>query len=48
MQKYIAKRVAASIPILLGVILITFILMNFIPGNAVTAMMQNKINDETE
>lgn len=47
MQKYIAKRVAASIPILLGVILITFILMNFIPGNAVTAMMQNKINDET-
>lgn len=47
MQKYIAKRIAASIPILLGVILITFILMNFIPGNAVTAMMQNKINDET-
>lgn len=47
MQKYIAKRIGASIPILLGVILITFILMNFIPGNAVTAMMQNKINDET-
>lgn len=47
MRKYIAKRIAVSIPIILGVILITFILMNLIPGNAVTAMMQNKINNET-
>lgn len=47
MRKYIVKRIAISIPIILGVILITFILMNLIPGNAVTAMMQNKINNET-
>lgn len=47
MRKYIAKRILISIPIILGVILITFILMNLIPGNAVTAMMQNKINNET-
>ncbi|SHJ58509.1 peptide/nickel transport system permease protein [Hathewaya proteolytica DSM 3090] len=47
MQKYIAKRILVSIPIILGVILITFILMNLIPGNAVTAMMQNKINNKT-
>lgn len=47
MRKYIIKRIIVSIPIILGVILITFILMNLIPGNAVTAMMQNKINNET-
>ena len=47
MGKYILKRAAVSIPIILGVILITFILMSLIPGNAVTAMMQNKINNET-
>ena len=47
MRKYIAKRIAVSVPIMLGVILITFVLMNYIPGNAVTAMMQNKINNET-
>lgn len=47
MRKYIAKRIAVSVPIILGVILITFVLMNYIPGNAVTAMMQNKINNET-
>lgn len=47
MRKYIVKRILVSIPIILGVILITFILMNLIPGNAVTAMMQNKINNAT-
>jgi len=47
MGKYIIKRIFVSIPIILGVILITFVLMNLIPGNAVTAMMQNKINNAT-
>lgn len=47
MGKYIIKRIFVTIPIILGVILITFVLMNLIPGNAVTAMMQNKINNAT-
>lgn len=46
MRKYIIKRILISIPIIFGVVLITFILMNIIPGSAVTALMQNKINNE--
>lgn len=46
MIKYIVRRLLVTIPILLGVILITFILMEIIPGSAVTVLMQNKLNNE--
>ena len=43
MRKYIAKRIAVSVPIILGVILITVGFMNYIPGKAVTAWLENNI-----
>lgn len=46
MKKFILKRLLQSIVIFLGVIFITFILMNIIPGNAATALMGEKTNAE--
>lgn len=46
MIKYILNRLLLILPILLGVIFITFILLELIPGSAVTVLMQNKINNE--
>lgn len=47
MLYFIFKRCIESTIVILGIILITFILMNIIPGNAVTAMMGKKIDKST-
>jgi len=39
MLRYIAKRVLAVIPVLLGISIITFLLMHFIPGDPVRVML---------
>ncbi len=46
MGKYIAKRILMSIPVLLGVILIIFIMLNVIPGDPVTIMMSEHIKPD--
>lgn len=42
MLKYFIKRIFESVIILFGVVLITFLLMNIIPGNAATVLMGQK------
>jgi peptide/nickel transport system permease protein len=39
MLQYIVRRLISTIPVLLGVCLITFILLNVVPGDPVAAMM---------
>ena len=46
MLKYILKRILLTIPILLGIILLTFVLMNIIPGNPIAVLLDEKINPE--
>ena len=45
MRKYIAKRIAVSVPIILGVILITFVLMNYIPGDVYKRQVYHRMWD---
>lgn len=47
MLRYIARRVLASIPVLIGVLAVTFALARLIPGNPCTAMLAEKANAET-
>lgn len=47
MGKLLTRRLLQSLWILLGVVLITFLLMNIIPGNAVTVLMGEKANAAT-
>ena len=46
MLKYITKRILLTVPILLGIILLTFVLMNLIPGNPIAVLLDEKINPE--
>lgn len=46
MTKYIIKRIGVTIPILIGVIFLTFVLMNMIPGNPVSVLLNERINPE--
>lgn len=39
MQKYILRRVIISIPMIVGISLITFVLVNLVPGDPLTAMI---------
>ena len=43
MAKYITKRVLISIPVLIGVVFIVFIMMNVVPGDPVTLMLGEHI-----
>ncbi|MDR3279739.1 MAG: ABC transporter permease, partial [Synergistaceae bacterium] len=43
MVKFIVKRFLISIPVLLGVALILFLLLNVVPGDPVTLMMREHI-----
>jgi ABC-type dipeptide/oligopeptide/nickel transport system permease component len=47
MALYILKRILLFIPTLLGITLITFILMQYIPGDPVTAMVGERASPET-
>jgi ABC-type dipeptide/oligopeptide/nickel transport systems, permease components len=44
MIRYIVKRLLIMIPILIGIIFITFFLLNVVPGNPVALMMKEKVN----
>lgn len=43
MLKYILKRILISIPVLIGVIFIIFIMLNVVPGDPVTLMMREHV-----
>ena len=42
MLTYTAKRMALTLPLLVGVIFLTFLLMNVIPGNPFSGMLVQK------
>ena len=46
MAKYVIKRILVSIPVLLGVVLIIFLMLNVVPGDPVTLMMGEHIKPE--
>ncbi|TME13169.1 MAG: ABC transporter permease [Chloroflexi bacterium] len=46
MIQFIVRRLIASIPVLLGVVIIVFILVRVIPGDPCTAMLGEKANAE--
>lgn len=46
MVKYIVKRILISIPVLIGVMLIIFLMLNVVPGDPITLMMKEHIKPE--
>lgn len=46
MKKYIVKKIIASIPILFGMSLITFFLLNVVPGDPVALMLREHISSD--
>ncbi len=46
MTKYIAKRVLVTIPVLLGMILLIFFMLNVVPGDPVTVMMKEHLKED--
>lgn len=44
--KYIVKRILIAIPVLIGVMLIIFLLLNVVPGDPITLMMREHIKPE--
>ena len=46
MLEYISRRLLLIIPVLLGVLLVTFLLMFVIPGDPITVMMGQRANDK--
>lgn len=42
MLTYTARRMALTLPLLVGVIFLTFLLMNVIPGNPFSGMLVQK------
>lgn len=46
MAKYIAKRILSTIPVLLGIILLIFFMLNVIPGDPVTVMMKEHLKED--
>lgn len=47
MIKNILKRILTAIPVLIGVILIIFIMLRIVPGDPVTTMLGEHVNQET-
>ncbi|TWH45015.1 ABC transporter permease [Sporomusa sp. KB1] len=47
MVLFIVKRIISSIPILLGVTLLIFILLHIVPGDPVTLMMNDHVDPDT-
>lgn len=46
MKRYIFKKILVAIPIIFGMSLITFILLNVVPGDPVTLMMREHISPD--
>ncbi len=46
MGRYIVKRILTTIPVLIGVMLVIFIMLSVIPGDPVTVMMKEHVKPE--
>ena len=46
MAKYITKRVLVTIPVLLGIILLIFFMLQVVPGDPVTVMMKEHLKED--
>ncbi len=46
MAKHIAKRIMISIPVLLGMVLVVFFMLNVVPGDPVTVMMREHVKED--
>lgn len=46
MVKYIVKRILVTIPIIISVIFIVFLLLQVLPGNPIQVMMKEKVNQQ--
>ena len=46
MLSYIIKRILIAIPILVGIVLLIFMMLQVIPGNPVTVMLKEKANPD--
>lgn len=46
-MKQILKRILGTIPVLIGVILLIFIMLRVVPGDAVTTLLGEHVNQET-
>ena len=46
MTKYITKRILVTIPVLLGMILLIFFMLNVVPGDPVTVMMKEHLKED--
>ena len=46
MVKHIAKRILVTIPVLLGIVLLIFFMLNVVPGDPVTVMMKEHLKVE--
>ena len=46
MAKYITKRILVTIPVLLGMILLIFFMLNVVPGDPVTVMMKEHLKED--
>ena len=46
MTKYITKRVLITIPVLLGIILLIFFMLNVVPGDPVAVMMKEHLKED--
>ena len=46
MPKYIAKRILVTIPVLLGIVLLIFFMLQVVPGDPVTVMMKEHLKED--
>ena len=46
MAKHIVKRVLITIPVLLGIVLLIFFMLNVVPGDPVTVMMKEHLKED--
>ncbi len=46
MGKYIIKRLLVSLPVIIGIALITFVMLNVVPGDPIALMMKEHINPD--
>ena len=46
MVKHIAKRIIVTIPVLLGMVLVIFFMLNVVPGDPVTVMMREHVKED--
>ena len=43
MLKYITKRIAVTVPVLIGVVFLIFVMLSVVPGDPLTVMMGEKV-----